>query len=310
LRDGSAIYSARLPLGAAESGYDGLDRFLPIAAGAQNRVISGMKKRFRGPRDRAHPGGGDKGMAGRAWLYGRHAVTAALANPERRIRRAAALAETADALRDLVGQAGAAVTGEVEILDRARFEALLPRDAVHQGWALAADPLPEPRLDDLITSLPMGAERLIVLILDRVSDPHNVGAILRSAAAFAASAVIVPEHGAPAITGALAKAASGALETVPLVRVANLAQALDTLKDAQFWCLGLDSAASEDLAALDLGPRVALVLGAEGEGMRRLTRERCDVLVRLPTRRGWHSLNVSNAAAIALYEVARRGMKS
>jgi 23S rRNA (guanosine2251-2'-O)-methyltransferase len=233
-------------------------------------------------------------------------VTAALANPARRVRRLVGTAETVKELREASSQAAARLAGEVEILDRARLDDLLPRDAVHQGWAMAAEPLPEPRLDEVIAAPPPAGARQIVLLLDRVSDPHNVGAILRSAAAFGVAAVVVPEHGAPPVTGALAKAASGALEIVPLVRVANLAQALETLKDGGFWCLGLDGEAHQELSALDLAPRVALVLGAEGEGMRRLTRERCDVLVRLSTRHPWHSLNVSNAAAVALYDLTTR----
>ena len=243
---------------------------------------------------------------GGAWLYGRHAVMAALANPARRVRRLIATADTAKEARAAAANAAARLAAEIEILDRARLEELLPREAVHQGWAMAAEPLPEPDLDDIAAVAPEAGVRRIVLLLDRVSDPHNVGAILRSAAAFGAAAVVVPEHGAPPVTGALAKAASGALEVVPLVRVVNLAHALETLKDAGFWCLGLDGTAKQELATLDLAPRIALVLGAEGEGLRRLTRERCDVLVRLSTRHPWHSLNVSNAAAVALYDIATR----
>jgi 23S rRNA (guanosine2251-2'-O)-methyltransferase len=144
-----------------------------------------------------------------------------------------------------------------------------------------------------------------VVLLDQVTDPHNVGAILRSAAAFAALAVVVPEHGAPPVTGVLAKAASGALERVPLVRVTNLARALDRLKEAGFWCVGLAEDGPQALESLDLPARVALVLGAEGSGMRRLTRERCDFVVRLRTRGAPASLNVSNAAAVALYALTR-----
>jgi 23S rRNA (guanosine2251-2'-O)-methyltransferase len=245
---------------------------------------------------------------GGAWLYGRHAVTAALANPARRVRRLVGLKETAKELSDLAGKAAARLKGEVEILDRARLEALLPRDAVHQGMALAAEPLPEPTLAELLDDLAPApdAARQIVVLLDQVTDPHNVGAILRSAAAFGAVALVVPEHGAPAVTGALAKAASGALETVPLIRAANLAQALEQLKDAGFWCLGLAAEAPHELSSLDLARRIALVLGAEGEGLRRLTRERCDLLVGIAARHPWYSLNVSNAAAIALYEIAMR----
>jgi len=272
--------------------------------------MSGKARSSSGKRrqrdDRRSPGSSERDHWGGAWLYGRHAVTAALANPARRVRRLAGMPENAVELRALATKAAARFAGDVEILDRAAFEQLLPRDAVHQGWAMAAEPLPEPDLDRVVAAAPPTDTRQVILLLDRVTDPHNVGAILRSAAAFGALAAVVPQHGAPPVTGALAKAASGALEVVPLIRVPNLAQALETLKDAGFWCIGLEGTATQELAALDLAPRLALVLGAEGEGLRRLTRERCDVLVRLSTRHPWHSLNVSNAAAVALYDVVTR----
>ena len=218
-------------------------------------------------------------------------------------------------LADQESEAAALVTAAVaerrddrdplQILDRAAFDRLLPEGAVHQGWALEVDPLPEADLDDVLRAAEVAQGRSIVLVLDQVSDPHNVGAILRSAAAFGALAVIIGEHGAPPATGVLAKAASGALDTVPLVRAVNLARALDKLKEGGFWCCGLDETAPASLASVDLGPRVALVLGSEGTGLRRLVRERCDYLARLPTRPMLPSLNVSNAAAVALYELMR-----
>jgi 23S rRNA (guanosine2251-2'-O)-methyltransferase len=193
----------------------------------------------------------------------------------------------------------------VEVLDRLAFERLLLQDAVHQGFALEVEPLDNADLDDVLRAMEVTQGRAIVLVLDQVSDPHNVGAILRSAAAFGAYAVVVAEHGAPPSTGSLAKAASGALDTVPLVRAVNLARALDRLKEAGFWCCGLDETAPMMLGELDLGQRVVLVLGSEGGGLRRLLRERCDYLARLPTRPELPSLNVSNAAAVALYELVR-----
>jgi 23S rRNA (guanosine2251-2'-O)-methyltransferase len=242
------------------------------------------------------------------WLYGRHAVAAALANPARRVRRLVALPEAAGELRGLAASAVATLPpGVPELIDRRALEQLLPHGAVHQGMALAAEPLPARDIDDVLDGIAEARGTQIVVLLDQVSDPHNVGAILRSAAAFAARAVVMPEHGAPPVTGALAKAASGALETVPLLRVTNLARTLDRLKEAGFWCLGLEEGAAKTLAEIDAGSRVALVLGAEGSGLRRLTRERCDLLARLPTRGEPASLNVSNAAAIALYELSRRG---
>jgi 23S rRNA (guanosine2251-2'-O)-methyltransferase len=240
------------------------------------------------------------------WIYGRHAVAAALANPARRIRRVVATRDLEAELMPLLAAARADVPPRPEFAERAALAQLLPEDAVHQGMAIATDPLPRRELQDIVAALPASGAPHVVVLLDQVSDPHNVGAILRSAAAFAALAVVVPEHGAPHATGVLAKAASGALETVPLVRAANLVRALDNLKQAGFWCVGLDEEAEQSLAALDLPERIALVLGAEGGGLRRLTREHCDFLVRLPTRGAMGSLNVSNAAAVALYAVTRR----
>jgi 23S rRNA (guanosine2251-2'-O)-methyltransferase len=246
---------------------------------------------------------------GERWIYGRHAVAAALANPARRWRRLAVLGAEEVAARALIAAARAARLGEGEalrVLDRAGFDAMLPPGAVHQGWALAAEPLPARDLDDVLRRGEAAPEPRLLVLLDRVSDPQNVGAVLRSAASFAALALVVAEHGAPPVTGALAKAASGALETVPLVRAVNLARALDQTKAAGYWVCGLDEAAPATLASLDLGPRVALVLGSEGGGMRRLVRERCDYLARLPTRGTPATLNVAAAAAIALYELIRR----
>jgi len=241
-----------------------------------------------------------------AWLYGRHAVEAALGNPARRCQRLIALRETAaEADMLLRGARAKPPRGGVEIVERRALEKLLPNGAVHQGLALAAEPLMAADLESILATAAADAPQVIVA-LDQVSDPHNVGAILRSAAAFGALAVIVPEHGAPSVTGVLAKAASGALEDVPLLRVANLSRALEKLKAAGFWSLGLDEQAAQTIAALDLPARVVLVLGAEGSGLRRLTREHCDFLARLPTRSAMASLNVSNAAAVALYALSQR----
>lgn len=244
------------------------------------------------------------------WLYGRHAVTAALANPERRWRRLVALAGQEEEARRLLGAAIATRRGSagtaVELRDREGLAALLPPGAVHQGLALEVEKLPEPDLDDLLRALAMAAGHQVVVALDQVGDPQNVGAVLRSAAAFGASGVVLTAHGAPPAGGALAKAASGALERLPLVRTVNLSRALVRLKEAGFWICGLDAAASEPLAALDLGPRAVLVLGSEGHGLRRLVREHCDHLARLPTSPVQPTLNVAGAAAVALYELARR----
>jgi 23S rRNA (guanosine2251-2'-O)-methyltransferase len=238
-----------------------------------------------------------------AWIYGRHAVAAALANPARQVRRIIALSDSTEAVASLLQ--GGAARPTPEILDRRALEALLPAGAVHQGIAIEAATLEAMDLEDLLRAIPAAGAPHILILLDQVTDPHNVGAILRSAAAFGALGVIVPEHGAPPVTGALAKAASGALEAVPLLRVTNLARCLERLKEAGFWCVGLDSAAPQSLEALDLPPRIALALGAEGAGLRRLVREHCDFLAHLPTRGSLASLNVSNAAAVALYALTR-----
>jgi len=248
--------------------------------------------------------------AAERWLYGRHAVAAALANPARRWRRLVVLAGHEAEAAELAAAAKAEKRGAgepVQVLDRLAFTALLPEGAVHQGLALEAEPLAAADFDDVLRTAETADGRAVLVVLDQVTDPHNVGAVLRSAAAFGALGVIVAEHNAAPASGALAKAASGALDLVPLVRVVNIARALDRVKAAGFWCCGLDESAAEPLSALDLGPKAALVLGAEAGGLRRLVRERCDYLARLPTRPPLASLNVSNAAAIALYEMARGG---
>lgn len=270
-----------------------------------------MAPHRRSPRQR-HAGarearGGETAAAHAAqWIYGRHAVIAALANPLRVVRHFLCLPENIEEAALLLAEARAADRPpRPEPIERRALETLLPHDAVHQGLALEAKPLEAADLEDVLAAIPAEGAPQILLLLDQVTDPHNVGAILRSAAAFAALAVIVPEHGAPAITGALAKAASGAIETVPLVRVTNLARTLERVKTEGFWCVGLDSEATEPLTALALPARIALVLGAEGAGLRRLVREQCDYLAQLPTRGTLHSLNVSNAAAVALYALTQ-----
>lgn len=242
------------------------------------------------------------------WLYGIHPVLAALANPRRRCSRILLSPETDMTLGPRVAQlAHSHPLGlpQAEVVARDAIERLLGRVAVHQGIAALVDILDEPSIDDICRMAEV-QDSTRVLVLDQVSDPHNVGAVVRSAAAFGAAAVILPERHSPAATASMAKAASGALEKVPLVRVVNLARALDQLKQAGFWCVGLDADASIPLPEADLTGKIALVLGAEGEGLRRLTRERCDLMVRIPIARGMESLNVSNAAAVALYELARR----
>ena len=230
-------------------------------------------------------------------LYGRHAVHAALDNPERILRKLYATRACAD---ELVIPQGL----QVEIGDNADLARLVPPDAPHQGLVLECEPLESPYLGDILSNLPKKKRPL--LILDQVTDPHNVGAVLRSAAAFDAVAIVTQDRHAPPESGALAKAASGALEIMPWVRVVNLARALDEIAEAGYWRIGLSGKANVTLAQALGDTRPALILGAEGEGMRQLTTERCDELARLPISSKVESLNVSNAAAIALYAAAAR----
>lgn len=257
------------------------------------------------------PGARPRGGSRPLWLFGVHAVLAALGNPNRRPERLMMTAEAAQTwgqhLREACDPRHAGLA--TQTVQRRDIDALLPEGSVHQGLALATAPLQQPALEDVFSrNLPDPAPaRRVVVLLDQVTDPHNVGAVLRSAAAFGALAVVALDKGAPEESGTLAKAASGALEVVPYISVVNLARALDSLKEAGFWCLGLAGEAGQTLAASSPGEAIALVLGAEGPGLRRLTRERCDLLVKLPTRPPIDSLNVSNAAAVALYELLGRG---
>jgi 23S rRNA (guanosine2251-2'-O)-methyltransferase len=242
----------------------------------------------------------EKPPPGTYWLHGLHAVAAALANPRRGIKRLL-VTEEAEAALDARLPQGWRRRVQPERAERARFATFLPEDAVHQGAALLVHPLDPPPIEEIIAARPGP-----VLLLDQVTDPRNVGAILRSAAAFGAACVIVQDRHAPPESAAMARAASGALETVPLLREVNLSRALLWLQRQGFWTIGLSGDAPRTLAeALPRDRRVALVLGAEDTGLRRLQRETCDELVRLPIAPEMESLNVSAAAAVALYEIAR-----
>jgi 23S rRNA (guanosine2251-2'-O)-methyltransferase len=230
-----------------------------------------------------------------ALLYGWHSVTAALANPARRIRR---LWATENAARRLAATGLALPLAPELVRPQALAERLGP-EAVHQGLLAEADPLPSPAIDDL----PAAG---VVLVLDQITDPHNVGAILRSAAAFGATALVTTARHSPATTGVLAKSASGALEHVPIAVVPNLARALARLRERSFLLVGLDSTGPIELAQARLRAPLALVLGAEGKGLRQLTRAHCDLMARIALPGAIPSLNVSNAAALALYIVTQR----
>ncbi|WP_267434058.1 23S rRNA (guanosine(2251)-2'-O)-methyltransferase RlmB [Sphingomonas sp. GM_Shp_1] len=235
--------------------------------------------------------------ANRPRFWGRHAVTAALANPNRTVRKIWGTREALAAL-DLPPVV------PITYADAADLGRLVPADAPHQGLVAEVDPLEDMWLGDLLHEGQDDQRPLVVL--DQVTDPHNVGAILRSAAAFDALGIVTQDRHAPPESGTVARSASGALETVPWIRVVNLARALEEIAEAGFWRIGLTGHASQTLAQAMGTQRICIVLGAEGEGMRQNTEAHCDELAKLPISPKVESLNVSNAAAIALYAVAAR----
>lgn len=244
------------------------------------------------------------------WLYGAHAVLAALHNPARRCRQ---LLMTEDAARRLEHEIAALPAASVApvVTTRGDIERRLSEGAVHQGVALEADPLPTQDLPALVAALAKQSTATVVA-LDQVSDPQNAGAVIRAAAAFGASALLLTDRHAPRISGALAKAAAGALERVEIVRVGNLVSAIDTLKKSGCWCIGLDASAEQSLMGFDAAgyERLVLAVGAEGKGLRRLTREHCDILLRIPMSAGVESLNVASATAVALFGLRGAGIEA
>jgi 23S rRNA (guanosine2251-2'-O)-methyltransferase len=255
-------------------------------------------KRFAGKRSgkpRAGPWrGAPRDRDGPVVLYGWHSVKAALENPQRNFHR---LLATENAARRLTDE-NVALAVKLDMVRPDAIEALVGPEAVHQGLYAEADPLPSPELEDVASG--------VLLVLDQITDPHNVGAIMRSAAAFAVKAVVTTARHTPEATGVLAKAASGALEYVPIVTIGNLSQALRTLKDLGTMVVGLDSSGEADIATVTFSDPVALVLGAEGKGLRQLTRTNCDIVARLALPGRIKSLNVSNATALALYVATTR----
>ena len=248
---------------------------------------------------RTPPGRGRKTAPERVWLYGRHPVLAALRNPERRCRR---LAATPNALTWLSEQGWAPEGRTPDEATPAEIDRLLPDGAVHQGLAGEFTDLPRRRLDEVCDASAPGA----VLVLDQVTDPQNVGALLRVAAAMGVQAVIAQDRRTPPLAGATAKAAAGTAERVPLVRVVNVARAMEGLRDRSFRLAGLAGEGATPLGSYAPDGPVALVVGAEGRGLRQLVRETCDDLVAIEMAPGVESLNVSTAAAIALYAVGRQ----
>lgn len=232
----------------------------------------------------------------RLWLWGLHACRAALANPNRHCLRLVMNSSTA---KELSGKT-TNLSCNIDIMDSQALSRLLPEGAVHQGIAMEVAPLSE-----LSFSILRAKDSGVLVVLDQVTDPHNVGAIIRTARALGALGLIMTERNAPPLSGVLAKAASGALELLPVWQVTNLARTLDELKETGFWTVGLDERAPKMLSKADLPPKLALIMGAEGEGLRRLTQEKCDFMTKLPTDPKFPTLNVSIATALALYELLR-----
>ena len=245
----------------------------------------------------------------RLWLYGRHAVAAAVSNPERRVRRIAATKNAGDWLLSQLDE-DAASSEQVSRMEDARpgeIDALLPPGAVHQGLAAEVFDLPRTRLKDVCKD-PSPSEPVVVL--DQITDPQNIGAIFRSAAAFRARAVIVQDRRTPPLSGALAKAAAGAIEHVPCIHVVNIARSLEALNDLGYETAGLAGEATDGIATLPKDQPVAFVLGAEGAGLRQLVGATCNRKVRIPIAPEMESLNVATAAAISLYELSARAADS
>ena len=231
------------------------------------------------------------------WLYGYHAVLAAIRNPRRKKNRLLVTTEGVSKIRRDISD----VTPE--IVGRSEIEMLLPRAAVHQGIALLVQPLEPVTLEKILEN---AAPDAVILLLDQVTDPQNIGAALRNAAAFGATAVVLTTRHSTSAEASLAKAASGALDVIPIVRVTNLARTLNILKDSEFWCIGLADTEKDCVDAAPFSGRVALIMGAEGSGLRRLTRKYCDMLVSLPTQPPITSINIAAATAVALYEISRQ----
>lgn len=241
------------------------------------------------------------------WLYGTHACLAALTNPERQIQKILVTKAAAPLLQKITNRQ----LPDARLVDRSHLDETLPPDSVHQGIALQCSPLPNPDIADIIAhnqnnsddgSDSAGNDDSVVVVLDLANDPRNIGSVMRSAAAFGADALIVPDRGTPEVSGSMAKAAAGALESVPFVRVTNLARTLRTLKDAGYWCVGLDGSASQTLAETNMSGKTAIVMGAEGSGLRQLTAETCDYLAKIPISGQMESLNLAIATSIVLYE--------
>ena len=236
-------------------------------------------------------------------LYGRHAVFSALANPKRRINRVLTCRENFAELKNWCETHHIDDT-KIKVVERSEFAKILPADAVHQGFALYCAPLPNFSLEE-ICEMAATKDSCTVLVLDQVTDPQNIGAIIRSCAAFGALALILQDKNSPCETAAMAKASAGTIDILPVCRVTNLSRALEQLKQNGFWTIGMDGYAKDTIDKVNKSGKNAVIMGSEGKGMRRLIEENCDITVKLPIDPRVESLNVSTAAAIALYEMKR-----
>lgn len=237
-------------------------------------------------------------------LYGRHPVLAALNNPNRRISKILCTKDNSDTIKNICRQRNINI-GIINIVDKKEIDRILPRDAVHQGLAVYCNELEEFSLED-ICIMAEEHKRCHVLVLDQVTDPQNIGAIIRSCVAFDTLALIMQDKNSPTETGAMAKASAGTIESLPICRVTNLSRAIQQLKNAGFWTIGMDGYATTYIDEVDKSGKTAIIMGSEGKGMRRLVEENCDITVKLPISEKVESLNVSTAAAIALYEINKK----
>jgi 23S rRNA (guanosine2251-2'-O)-methyltransferase len=257
---------------------------------------------------RKHSKGLISKINGSFWIYGKHAVRAALLNEKREVLRLVLSVGNRDLLRDLARECGGLRRLPLaEIVDKNYFSATFGRDATHQGCAVLVRELPFCSPEDLIKD---PSDNRPFVFLDQVVDPQNVGGILRAAAVFGARAVVVPDHGSPALGPTIWKVASGAVEVVPLIRVTNLFHSVNDLKKHGFWSVGLDERADRKIDEISLDGKFILIIGGEGSGMRRLTKESCDFMVKLPSSGSLATLNAAQAATVALYEVKRQTDKS
>lgn len=232
-------------------------------------------------------------------IYGKHAVLAALNNPQRKVSKVMCLREAANDVHGKIAE------NKIFVVEKKELEKMLPFEAVHQGVVAIADMLPSISIED-ICEMSENSTNCNILVLDQVTDPQNIGAIVRSCAAFGCMTLMVQDKNSPQESGAMLKAAAGTFENMPVCRVTNLSRALEQLKKIGFWVVGMDGYAKTNIDKLDKNGKLAVVMGSEGKGMRRLIEESCDITVRLPIAENVESLNVSTAAAVVLYELAKK----